>query len=370
MSYKNALPASDNIDSEMNLNPIKRNLGLDIYRIILAYEVVFIHICNNSGGKALDGILSSKISYLIIQGGLTIAYPAVNGYALLSGYLGYNHKHSPWKALLMWLCLLFYSVVEYIIIELSYHNFTAIGLLKSFLPICNGKWWYINIYIILLLIMPLFDKALENLEEKRWLLLTGVLLGLICISNGVLQNKDVFYVYDGYSLSWIALLYFVGAGAKKYNIVAKMKKPVYWLLLWFASIFLTWSSEFFDNFFRVLNIKFKSGVLYNYPSVSVFTSAFTSLMFFVSLNIQKSTPFFSKLAKGSFAAYIIHVHNSFWNHCFRGKFSVLSQTKFVPIIILIDITFVFAASFVDLIRMELEKILVSVINRNTIASKQ
>src|SRR5574344_1024797 len=101
-----------------------RNLGLDIYRILLACEVVFIHMCNNSGGQALDGAMANPLSYLVIQGGLTVAYPAVNGYAILSGFLGYGHKHSPWKALLMWLCLLFYSVSEYVIIELCFHGFT------------------------------------------------------------------------------------------------------------------------------------------------------------------------------------------------------------------------------------------------------
>lgn len=332
-----------------------RYYGLDLYRLLLACMVVFIHVCTNSGGQALKGAELNTYSFMLIQGGFTFAIAAVNGYALLSGFLGYGRKHSPTKVILMWLSLLFYSVFEYLIISIYYDEFSIKSFSMSLFPVCNGSWWYINIYLLLILFMPLIDKAIDSLNYKRWLFIVTCVIGAITISNGLLGKKDIFYVYNGYSLGWLTLLYFVGAGAKKFRIADKFKN-ITWFFIWLTSGILTNLCSRIENFiqFEGIDIDF-----YTYPSIFVFLSAFSSLMFFSNIKVSKLPSFISKLAIGSFAAYIIHVHHSFWNHFIVGKFFEIASSNYAFIIFFIVILFVIISSLIDLIRIKLEKTIVN-----------
>ena len=64
-----------------------RNLGIDILRIVSMIGVVFLHILGHGG--LLDSQLSpakfSMVWFLEL-----LAYPAVNCFILISGYVGYK----------------------------------------------------------------------------------------------------------------------------------------------------------------------------------------------------------------------------------------------------------------------------------------
>ena len=341
----------------------QRKMGLDIYRILLACMVVFIHMCNMSDGQALAGANQSNIiTYSIVWIGLTIAYPAVNGYALLSGYLCYGKEHGIKKILNVWLQLLFYSVIITLIVGIINNDLSVVSIIKSFMPISFGQWWYINIYLLLIIIMPFIDKAVDAIPEKEFKYSIVIILAVIGLSNMLLQQKDIFYIYNGYSLSWLSLMYIVGAGIKKYKWNEKLK-PSQWFWLWCISSIITLSSKYwYIVASKVFSLNIIGNVLYDYDSITVIASSVFSLMFFLSIQIKSNGTILSKISKGSFAAYIIHVHLLFEKYYFKGKFEEVSNSKYSFVIIIIDILFVLISALIDMVRVKLFKFIYIFVN--------
>lgn len=89
---------------------IKRehNYGIDMLRIVSMFLIVILHIMGH--GRVLaacEGTKGFGVSWLLE----IIAYPAVNCYALISGFVGYSaHEkkidmHDIWNYGYKWLCM-------------------------------------------------------------------------------------------------------------------------------------------------------------------------------------------------------------------------------------------------------------------------
>ena len=64
-----------------------RNYGIDLLRFVAMLGIVTLHILNHGGGLSAEtDILRSSVIWMIE----IAAYPAVNCYALISGYTGYK----------------------------------------------------------------------------------------------------------------------------------------------------------------------------------------------------------------------------------------------------------------------------------------
>lgn len=299
----------------------KRTVGLDLYRILLAIMVVVVHSCTESTGGALKNVQVNTGPYFIGWILFAIAIPAVNSYALLSGYLSFGHKHSYRKIINIWLELLFYSVSITIIaagfISLGWKN-----ILLSFAPLTSGAWWYISAYIITSLIMPALDRVVRESTWESYKKGTAVLFVLICVGNAICLHKDIWLLNDGYSPFWISFLYVIGAGIKKYDLTKRFSHGM-WGIMWLISILATASSRFLIDNVTILVLKQRlgGGLFYNYLSITVVASAVCSMCFFSTFKKEISgRKIISYLAVGSFSSYIIHVHPVFINSFLQGRY--------------------------------------------------
>ena len=99
---------------ESDLNT-ERNYGIELLRIIAGLFVIVYHALGQGGvlENLIEGTLSFKIVWLI---GI-ISYCAVDVFVLISGYTSISiiEKEYDWsKLILLWLEVLYYSVVVYI----------------------------------------------------------------------------------------------------------------------------------------------------------------------------------------------------------------------------------------------------------------
>ena len=298
----------------------QRSIGFDIYRILLAISVVLVHCCTYSTGGALKNVEMNTPSYFI--GWLLFAFviPAVNSYALMSGYLSYGHRHTLKKPLVFYLELLFYSVIIALIAKIFIPVSTK-ELLMAFAPLSSGTWWYINVFIIVSVLMPGLDYLVMNTSWIKYRNIVVLLLALICGSNTLCVHQDVWFLHDGYTPVWIAFLYVIGAGIKKYKLYERLSHSV-WGALWFSSVLLTASSRFvIDNLTTMLlGNKLGGGLLFNYLSITVVASAFCSLCFVATVGNHEHSRIISYLAAGSFASYVIHVQPQFLKQFIQGRF--------------------------------------------------
>lgn len=299
----------------------KRTVGLDLYRILLAIMVIIVHSCTESTGGALKNVQVNTGSYFIGWILFAIAIPAVNSYALLSGYLSFGHKHSYRKIINIWLELLFYSVSLTMIAA----GFMSLGwkeILLSFAPLTSGVWWYLNAYIITSLIMPALDYVVRESTWESYKKGTAILFVFICVGNAICLHKDIWLLNDGYSPFWISFLYVIGAGIKKYNLTKRFSHGM-WGIMWLISILATASSRFLIDNVTILVLKQRlgGGLFYHYLSITVVASAVCSMCFFSTFKKETNKKkVISYLAVGSFSGYIIHVHPIFVNSFLQGRY--------------------------------------------------
>ena len=117
----------------------KRNYGIDIFKILATVNIVILHINLHSGLIRIDSGSSifGKIWLLEI-----FAYWGVNGFGLISGFVGYKkYKYS--NLIYIWIEVFFYSIllsiILFIIKEISYKE-----VFYSFFPILIKRHWYVN----------------------------------------------------------------------------------------------------------------------------------------------------------------------------------------------------------------------------------
>lgn len=299
----------------------KRAVGLDLYRILLAIMVVIVHSCTESTGGALKNVQLNTGPYFTGWILFAIAIPAVNSYALLSGYLSFGHRHSYRKIINIWLELLFYSV-SITMIGAGFISLSRNNILLSFAPLTSGAWWYISAYIITSLIMPALDHVVRESTWESYKKGTAVLFVFICVGNAICLHKDVWLLNDGYSPFWISFLYVIGAGIKKYDLTKRFSHRM-WGIMWLISILATASSRFFIENVTVLVLKQQlgGGLFYHYLSITVVASAVCSFCFFSTFKKEiRGRKVISYLAVGSFSSYIIHVHPVFLNSFLQERY--------------------------------------------------
>ena len=120
-----------------------RNYSIDLLRIIAMYFVVVLHICNQSGiGNSAVGFSEQGV-YCLYQ---TLTCVAVNVFAIISGYVGYNKtKLRVSKLLELWTTVVFYGIIIAIIMICSgAENVGYKDIIKAFLPVTLRQYWYFS----------------------------------------------------------------------------------------------------------------------------------------------------------------------------------------------------------------------------------
>lgn len=201
---------------------MKRNLGIDLLKLISMIYVIVLHIINRGG--VLESSIFDTPQYYISGFLNTATYCAVDCFALVGGYVCYKNsktKFSLKPILSIWFQSVFIGLIICIfgkVINPSIVNFSI--LLKSVFPLINKTYWYLNAYCIAILLLPAIHLILNNISENQFkfsFIIIAILSTISTIALSVFHN-NFFHLDGGYSFIWLAILYYIGGGIKKYKI--------------------------------------------------------------------------------------------------------------------------------------------------------
>ena len=143
-----------------------RNQGIDLLRIILTFYVCLLHILGQGGALEASLQTSNYYSFWFLN---VLAYCAVDGYALISGYISQSKHNNYSRIIIILLESFFYSFVLTCIL-----SFFKIGsplekeeMIKLAFPFIFGGYWYIAAYFPLFFLMPYINMAVENMMDKH-----------------------------------------------------------------------------------------------------------------------------------------------------------------------------------------------------------
>lgn len=212
-----------------------RNYGIDLLRIVAVYMIVVLHVLYFGG--VLSSVSPLSLRYSVAWFLEMAAYGSVNVFAVISGYVNYNRKIKYSNLLLLCIQILFYTVMTTAVFGAFYRSrVTAQTLIYAVIPFKISGYWYFAAYFCLFFFMPYLNKLTECIDRKSSAKILIACFGVFSVLPTVLY-QDIGGLANGYSVTWLAVMYFAGACVKKFDYKLNPKKAfLYYMLCVVASL--------------------------------------------------------------------------------------------------------------------------------------
>lgn len=212
-----------NISKTPNMS--KRNIALDLLRIIAMLMIVFLH--SNSHGGLFDAPKGGFDGYTVLSYVTEVlCIGSVNIFVLISGYFLCEQTFRVSRVVKLILQTVFYSwLIGTIMIATGKFPLASIDTIYSFLPISYRNYWFISAYIGLYLLSPVMNKCISALSKRQHRATVLLLVVMTALWSDIVLLSDPFVISRGYSLSWFAVLYFTAAYIRKHVDLSKVFCP-------------------------------------------------------------------------------------------------------------------------------------------------
>ena len=276
--------------------------------------VITLHFMRESGSlleaSALFGVPATKFLGTLLE---AFCIVAVNAYVLISGYMGSEGGLKLSRVITFLLQIWFYALLVPLVLTCFSMPTLAkeqgiYGVVQYLLPVSSDTYWFASSYFFLLLLMPIFNTAVKNLEKKQLAMILAGLLVVFCLVKSVCPVALALDKY-GYDLSWFCCVYLTGAYLKKYGggVFEKKAWSVYLgssLLIFLITSSLWYSLRYFSGGAYYFTVPF------HYNFVLCLTGAVGLFYGFLKINIRevKMAELIKRAGKYSFGIYLFHEH--------------------------------------------------------------
>ena len=316
--------------------------------------VLILHVLGHGGILNNSSGVSGRMIWLLE----TLAYCAVNCYALISGYVGIYSKYRISNLVFLWLRVAFYTITITALFKVFISD--SVGkakLIAAFFPVLSNQYWYFTAYFLLFFFIPFLNLALNKLSRKVLLFLLLSIGVIITVLFPMFSSEygDGFVLGDGYSTIWLMIVYLFGGYIRKYGLFEKAKTPLL-IILYLGSGLCVRFSRMVNSYItrHILGVEKYEDMWLSYVSVFILISAISLLLLFKRMKIKKVmkriVTFFSPLA---FSVYLIHTNPLIWEYIFKDSFIWISRLPIyymVPTVLGVSLAIFIICSAIDLVR--------------------
>ena len=202
---------------------MKRDYGIDVYKIIATFMVFILHISYQGG--IIRTVKYASSQYIWIRFLIAFAYCAVNCFGLASGYLLVNKEFRYHRIINLWLEVSFYSLGINVVFLFSNIGHVSLGnwIVATF-PVLLREYWYFTAYFGLFFFIPFFNRMIRVLKKKQQIILLLTIVVVISVLSSI--NRGFFYLKSGYSMLWLCALYVVGGIIRQLNVHLTRKEKI------------------------------------------------------------------------------------------------------------------------------------------------
>lgn len=322
----------------------KRNLGIDVLRILSMQMIVAIHILGMGG--ILDSVKYLDSQYIVAWVLRISVFCSVDIFILISGYVGFSSSSKPSRIISLWLQILFYSILLTCIFSVLYHNeLNYASVLNIFFPITRNQYWFMTSYFGMSLFLPLLKTIMNNTSENLLKICVSLMMiCMVCLPIILNNNDDPYKLNNGYSVLWFLLCYLIGACIAKYKWM-KLKHRGLYILIFFITVGLNLASKII-----ILRIKLQSSsnmviddnifIWFNSPSMLI--QAICLLQFFSDKKVKsKMANGLEKIAPLTLGVYLFHCHPMVAKYAIIGRFSWIANENPILIVLLVIVISIF-----------------------------
>lgn len=344
---------------------MKRNYGIDLLRILLMLMVVLLHVLGDGG--VLDSVEPFSLNYSLAWLLESFAYCAVNCYALITGYFYIDGKYKVSSMILLWFQAFLYTAGIFAAACLLKPDlFYVPDLLEAVFPVSTGAYWYLSAYVGLFVMIPFLNAAICAMPEQKMKKMLFVLF-LVFSVYVTFCGGDPFSQLEGYSMTWLILLYIIGACIKKYGFFDDMgsKKA---LLLYVLSVVVSWVVKLCIETLVIPTAdivqtkeEWIGNILISYVSPTMLFAAVMLFTAFKNLVLpERINKLVALFAPAAFGVYLIHkqeyvsgffIRDKFAGYASYNTFSMLGAVLFTTVVIFT------VCILIDLVRCQVFKVL-------------
>lgn len=300
---------------------MKRNYGIDLLRIGAMFFVAALHIIGIGGIITGSGLLSGQ--FLTAQLLRIAMLCAVNCYALISGFFGWAHRPKLSGLATLWLK----AVLVCVVITAFFRPADLRTVISALIPVTTGQYWYLTAYAGLFVLMPLLNCALEKMPRRELTLTLGGILLLFCVLP-ISPLTDAFYLHDGYSVLWLAVMYLLGGYLGKYDLLSRLSGRK-WLLVYLGAVLFAWAPRMLALWWRPAFWAMAYGnILIEYTSPTIVLAAVSLVAVFSRLRLsQRMERAVAALSPHAFGIYLLHAHPLMFRHVLENRFTALGTAS-------------------------------------------
>ena len=285
----------------------KRNMSLEWLRICSMLMIILLHSIDHSG--VLENLKAGSALYYAEWFLYAAVQVCVNCFVLISGYFLVTARFKPAKLVLLWMEVVFYSVVIKVILMATGQIPVSIASLVSCLiPVFTGRYWYVTIYFGMYLLSPFLNVGIRALSKRQHAALLLVLFVLFCGMISVYPSFKGMNSGGGWGLAWFVVLYITAAYFRlHYQPTGRKAKP---LVIFCLCPILMLAALAVSQKLGIARLSAAVENLWRYDSVP---AAIASAALFVTfLNCRQRTTRFGAListaSATTFGVYLIHAH--------------------------------------------------------------
>lgn len=309
-----------------------RESGIELLRIILMFQVVFLHICDygkySTNVQAIGGVQTLLYWLMMLCSRTPVyVYIVILGYFSVSSKSNQNFRDILPKVKKMYLPMIFYSLLIPVVLWCAgVTDFSLTNLVKAFLPVLSRTWSFMSLYLVVILLSPFINKCINNISKRDFMILLGILFAILSVWNmlgnldpidNVISVKKVVNTEGGKSLYGYLFMYLIGAFVKLH--VKKYDKAKWRFLVAFFALAAL-------NTVLVYVVKhYTSVVFYNDNPISVIQGV-CLLLFFRDLKFKSRIV--NHIALLNLGIYMIHEHPMIRDFIWNDLFSFTQDSSF------------------------------------------
>lgn len=210
---------------------IQRQSNFELLRIIAMFSIIVHHaVVHGIILVPVDKMLANS-SWKVVAIYNSISFFGKVGvyiFMLITGYFMINSRISISKVIRIWLPIFFWSVMLTSVVGGVTHTVSKVDMIHSFFPIFYNAYWFMTAYLVVYLLIPVFNNGINKLTKRQELLL--ILVTIFC-----------FVSQNGNEVEWdfrLALVYCIGALIRKHQLLINDKFKKFGIQLMVSSLLL------------------------------------------------------------------------------------------------------------------------------------